>query len=110
MKALFLATALMMGGAAIAQDTTMPPAAPATGAMPATPAAPADAAMPPADASTAMPPATTATDPSASGAMSSSTGMSATPSAGSDNYPVCSKTVTDRCVQKGAAMKMRKHK
>ena len=103
MKAILLATAmtLAMGSAAIAQDTTAPatPAAPTTtpgapdstdssGAAPAAPA-PADGTAAPAPADAASAPAT----PDAS----------ATPAAATTDYPACSKSVTDKCIEKGGA-------
>lgn len=98
MKTMFLAAALMIGGSALAQT---PDANTPMGSMGATsPTAPAtpDAAPPPTDGGASTTP-TTATDPGMSAPASS--GMSSS-SPGAENYPVCSRTVTDRCVQRGA--------
>ena len=84
MKATFLiAASLIVGTAAFAQDTTAAPA-PAPTDMSATPApapAPMDATAPMTNAS---PPAST---------------VAPTPPADTSNYPPCSRTVHDRCVQ-----------
>ena len=81
MKATFLiAASMMIGTAAFAQDTTAAPA-PAPTDMSATPA---PAAAPADVATTASPPAST---------------VAPTPPADTSNYPPCSRTVHDRCVQ-----------
>jgi hypothetical protein len=106
MKATFLiAASLIIGTAAIAQDATPAPApatdmnaapapapAPAPATDPAAPAAPADAAAPMTNAS---PPAST---------------VAPEAPADTSNYPACSRTVHDRCVQRGAAHKARPHR
>ena len=87
MKMILFASALALGSAAFAQDTmpapTTPPAdqsAPAP-AAPDTPPPPAAAA--PAETPTPAAPAAAATDDS--------------------NLPACSRTVTDKCVQRGGS-------
>ncbi len=85
MKMILFASALALGSAAFAQDTMPAPTAP-----PADQPAPApDASPPPAAAA----PAETPT-PSAPAA-SSTTDVT--------NLPTCSRTVTDKCVQKGSS-------
>lgn len=123
-KSLLLVAAFGLGTAAIAQDAGTQAGATAT---------PPAQAMP--DSSTTAPPAPEATAPAASGTTGTDAGMStggnagmstgasagmgsdattmpgagATASASADtsNYPPCSSTVTDRCVQKGSARHMR---
>ncbi|NIJ06940.1 hypothetical protein FHS31_000522 [Sphingomonas vulcanisoli] len=111
-KTLLMLASLAIGTAAIGQTTPMQ-SAPATTNTPAstpdmapqtTPPA-TDTATPPAapaapapDASAMPAPATTST-PDASA-------MAAPAPADTSNYPVCSRTVTDKCVQKGATKKM----
>ena len=85
MKRLILAATLAIAVPAFAQDA----AAPATDAG--TPAAtPTDTATPPADTAAPAAPAATAAAPAA---------------APSTDLPVCSRTVTDRCIEKGSAPK-----
>lgn len=103
MKAILVATALLWGGAAIAQqtppdmpDATMAPipsdSAPPDGSvpesMPATPAAPANDAMPPPSDPDAVAPATDETASSA-------------PATEAKDYPRCSRKVRDNCVNPG---------
>ena len=83
MKASLLIVSFLLGTAAVAQTTT--PNASATSAAPGT------GAMTSADATA-----------SASAASDSSTAASAVDTS---NYPVCSRTVTDKCVQRGAPHK-----
>jgi len=90
MKRLILAATLAIAVPAFAQDA----AAPATDAG--TPAAtPTDTATPPAD--TAAPAAAAPAAPAATAA--------APAAAPSTDLPVCSRTVTDRCIEKGSAPK-----
>ncbi|SDC47096.1 hypothetical protein SAMN05444678_103139 [Sphingomonas sp. YR710] len=95
MKYILIAAALIVGTPALAQDTpsgpqsTPPAAAPTMGSdMPATPASP-------------TPPAATA--PAANAAPA----FSPTP-VDSASLPKCSRTVTDKCIQSGAAHKRKK--
>ncbi|USI72293.1 hypothetical protein [Sphingomonas morindae] len=109
-KLILLASALALGGAAYAQDTTTPATPPTDAMTPATPdagmAAPApDASTPPAtpDAST-MPANGGGMAPGGQGmAPGSATGpngpVSMTPTQGPTDLPTCSKTVTDNCKQ-----------
>ena len=102
MKILLFASALALGSAAIAQDMTPPPAPPADQMAPA-PTTPPDATPPaapaaaPADTATPMPPAPA----SDKGAMPEA--QSQASSTDDSNLPACSRTVTDKCVQKGGA-------
>lgn len=103
MKMMLFASALALSTAAIAQDTTpaptTPPAdqsAPAAPAEAAPPATPAEAAPPAAPAEAAAPaPAAGSSVPPATAAAAAATDDS--------NLPVCSRSVTDKCVQKGAS-------
>ena len=92
MKASLLMIAALMGTAAVAQ-TTPDAAAPAPAATDATAPVTTDASAAPAPA--AMPATTDA--------------GAATAAADTSNYPVCSRTVTDKCVQRGAWHKGHKH-
>ena len=109
MKPLLLAAALMVSGAAFAQQT-MPAnqdANTSTGVNSTTTnqSMTPDAGMSQTDTGMSSS-TTTATDPSmaspapTTGTMSN--GMSSMPSGGAENYPVCSRSVTDRCIQSGA--------
>ena len=102
MKAPFLMIAALLGSAAVAQ--TAPDAnAPASTPAASTPAASTDAAAAATMAAPTAPPATTdATPGMASNAQVATTDTS--------NYPVCSRTVTDKCVQRGAAHKTHRHR
>ena len=96
MKATLLIAAALLGTAAVAQTT---PDANAPASTPA--AASTDAATAP------------ATTPSTAPAMSdTSSGMASNAQAvptDTSNYPVCSRTVTDKCVQRGAWHKAHPH-
>ncbi|QJU60580.1 hypothetical protein HL653_10250 [Sphingomonas sp. AP4-R1] len=101
---IILAATLSFGSAAaIAQTAPADPAAPA---------APADATMPAAPADATAPAAPAATDPGMSSPAPSA--MSATTATPPDtsSYPTCSRSVTDKCVQKagGGAKKWKKKK
>ncbi len=103
---LLVLASLALGTAAIAQDASAPQTPPAATPMPdaTAPAAPAttapDASMPaatnsaaPAPDASAMPaPATTSTPDAMATASATDT----------SNYPTCSRSVTDKCVQRGA--------
>ena len=115
MKAPLLMIAALMGTAAIAQTTPdanapagTPPAA-STGAAVAPPAAPAasmdaTATAPAASMSTMAPTAPPATSDGSLGVANNAQTATDT-----SNYPVCSRSVTDKCVQRGAAHKARRH-
>ena len=128
MRTILLASALALGSAAYAQDTTpaptMPPpsatmpatpdaAAPPAATMPATP----DAAAPPAAAPDGAAPMTPSTPdqgapPPAAAAPADTPTPPAPAAAATDdsNLPTCSRTVTDKCVQKaGSGHHMTKH-
>ena len=99
-KIILLASALVLGGTAYAQDASMQP--PASGStMPATP----DASAPPAPMpDPSAPPAATTPDASApaaapDGAMPAGGAPSAAPTTASGDLPTCSRTVTDSCKQ-----------
>ncbi len=97
-KIILLASALVLGGTAFAQDASMQP--PASGStMPATP----DASMPAASAPDASMPAASAPDssmPAASTMPESASGAATTaPTTASGDLPMCSRTVTDSCKQ-----------
>ncbi|PZU12362.1 MAG: Fe-S oxidoreductase [Sphingobium sp.] len=131
MNKIFLAGAALLSfsavsGVAIAQDMGAPAAQPPAGGMaaPATdPAAPPPPADPnagqstgtaPTDPGMASAPAGAPNDPAAPMGSSASPGMSGgnmapTPTE-TKNYPVCSKTVQDSCINRGDAGKMRKRR
>lgn len=118
---------------------SQPPEAGATPAEPATPATPADPGVSPATPATSATPSTGA-DPNASqptGAVPPSSGMAPAPAgvpqdpsapvgssanpvtvggnmtpppAGGKDYPVCSRTVQDSCINPGEARKTRKRR
>lgn len=112
MKALLFAAAIAIGGAAFAQEMTPPansgPPAPAAtdtatpsaggpAATPTDPAAPADTTAPTTDSAMPAP-------ESAAPADNASTATAA-PAA---DYPACSRTVTDKCIQGAKGRKHRK--
>jgi hypothetical protein len=111
MKIILFASALALSTAAIAQDTTAPATPPATpdATMPATPPATPDASMPPAAPATpdaaapaAAPDASAPAAMPATGDTGNMTGAQSQASSTDDsNLPACSKSVTDKCVQKG---------
>jgi hypothetical protein len=120
MKIILFASALALSTAAIAQDTTAPaaPAATPDATQPATPPATPDASAPA---------AAPAPDASAPAAAPDASAMPAAPAAGGDtgnasgaqqqaqstddsNLPACSKSVTDKCVQKGGSGHHAAHK
>ncbi len=116
MKALLFAAAIAFGGTAMAQEMT-PPAGSGTTTGDAT-TAPADATAPMATPTDAGTPADTAA-PTTDSAMpmtapdnaapSDNKGMSTASTAPAGDYPMCSRTVTDKCVQGGkGTMKMHK--
>ncbi len=94
-KSLMIVAATLSFGSAAAIAQTMP-----QDATPPPPAAPTDAtapmapAAPPAADPGMSSPAPTASDPSAMQA------ATPTPPADTSSYPTCSRTVTDKCVQK----------
>lgn len=94
MKILALSIALTVGGAANAQMT--PPAEPATTQAPATETQPTgEMPIPPSATVTQAPDAPTAPAPASQMALPAAT----PPPAGQAEYPRCSKTITDQCVQ-----------
>ncbi len=93
MKILAFTTALMLSGAALAQAT--PPPEPAPPAMPA-PETPPTGEMPAAPAEPAMP------APAAAPAPVMAPMPAAPPPTAQAEYPRCSKTVTDQCIQSSA--------
>jgi len=93
MKAPLLIIAALMGTAAVAQTT------PDANAPASTPAA---ASM---DATTTAPMAPPATSDMSSGMANNAQAVTTDTS----NYPVCSRSVTDKCVQRGAAHKAHRH-
>jgi len=104
MKAPLLIAAALIGTAGIAQTQTTTPDASATTSTTTTDAA---AAATPAPTDTA--PVATSSAGSPASVPPGTTDMSASgtamASADTSNYPPCSRTVTDKCVQRGAAHK-----
>lgn len=109
MKPFLIAAMLMLGTSAVAQDMTQPPTPPAApaadpaapppaadAAAPADPAAPAPMTDPAAPADPAAPPA----PPEAAPAPAPMETAQATPQPSTKDYPVCSRTVTDNCVNR----------
>ncbi len=97
MKTLAFTFALLLSGAATAQTT--PPAEPA---MPA-PAPTGDAPMPPTTPEAAQPPMQTPMETMPAPAAPTMAPMTASPApAAQAEYPRCSKSVTDQCVQSSA--------
>lgn len=115
MKTAILAAALLIGGTAIAQDTATPPAQPTTPAPATTPPAAAPAVAPsnsaperdargiPVVSDPAEVPAganqTAAIPPGAVFQPNPNQGQVFTPRPATEEYPACSRTVTDNCVQ-----------
>ena len=133
MKTIFLAGAAMLSfsaisGLAVAQDMGAPAAQPPAGGMTAPATDPAAPPPPPAaDPSTNPPmgsaPADTGMAPAPAGASqdpAAPTGSSASPSTAggamtsapteAQDYPVCSKTVQDSCINRSEARKTRKRR
>ena len=119
MKAPLFLIAALMGTAAIAQtapDPNAPASTPPTSATTPTaptaapPAAGMDATAPTAPAASSMDataPAPTA--PPTTSDTSLGVANNAQTATDTSNYPVCSRSVTDKCVQRGAAHKARRH-
>ena len=117
MKIILFASALALSTAAIAQDTTAPATPPATpdatqpAMPPATPDASAPAAAPDASAPAAAPDASAMpAAPAAGDAGNASGAQQQAQSTDDSNLPACSKSVTDKCVQKGGSGHHAAHK
>ena len=135
-KMILLASALALGTAAYAQDTTPPSTMPDAGATaPATPdAGMPDASAPPTTPDASAPPMSTPDSATPDSSVPNSSGMSGSPSStpsgsamgpsgpvsmtptqGPTDLPMCSKTVTDNCKQSGSGgghkpMRHKRHK
>lgn len=123
MKAILLATAmsLALASAAVAQDATSPAAQqPSNGQTPGdTSGAPASSmgdsstpapATPDASAPAPAPADASAPAPADASATPAPADASGAPAASTTDYPACSKSVTDKCVEKGGAHKAKKMK
>jgi len=114
MKAPLLMIAALMGTAAIAQTTpdanapaSTPPAASTDATAPVAPATSMDATAPVAPAASVSTTAPTAPPATSDGTLG--VANNAQTATDTSNYPVCSRSVTDKCVQRGAAHKARRH-
>ena len=102
LKLSIVVAAALLGTAAIAQDANMGSGASAepAAAAPATPDSATSAATPSSDANMTQGSGTVSTTPDMSPAATTGDATPATPAATRD-YPRCSKTVTDSCIQGG---------
>jgi hypothetical protein len=101
MKATLLIITALLGTAAVAQTTAPDPNAPPAATDPNAAPAATDPNAAPATTDMNAAPATTGAGMSDSSTASSSVDTS--------NYPTCSRSVTDKCVQRGAVRKARRH-